>query len=158
MNKFMSTFNRTPGLNTKHHWVPTALAVGGGVSTLLGASGMSKAKQYLRENKALWEALQTPNLNNLQVQLEQAVAQGKLDPQLSQAILADPSFMKDIGANPELVKAQEQTLTRLQGISGARGQDATTRARMAETMGQVCLLYTSPSPRDRQKSRMPSSA
>ena len=26
------------------------------------------------------------------------------------------------------------------------------------TMIQVCLLYTSPSPRDRQKSRMPSSA
>ena len=25
-------------------------------------------------------------------------------------------------------------------------------------MGQACLLYTSPSPRDRQKSRMPSSA
>ena len=26
------------------------------------------------------------------------------------------------------------------------------------TMGLTCLLYTSPSPRDRQKSRMPSSA
>ena len=26
------------------------------------------------------------------------------------------------------------------------------------TSGQPCLLYTSPSPRDRQKSRMPSSA
>ena len=28
----------------------------------------------------------------------------------------------------------------------------------SKTMGDVCLLYTSPSPRDRQKSRMPSSA
>ena len=27
-----------------------------------------------------------------------------------------------------------------------------------EEQGYVCLLYTSPSPRDRQKSRMPSSA
>ena len=26
------------------------------------------------------------------------------------------------------------------------------------TMASICLLYTSPSPRDRQKSRMPSSA
>ena len=26
------------------------------------------------------------------------------------------------------------------------------------TYGNICLLYTSPSPRDRQKSRMPSSA
>ena len=29
---------------------------------------------------------------------------------------------------------------------------------IVESMAQVCLLYTSPSPRDRQKSRMPSSA
>ena len=27
-----------------------------------------------------------------------------------------------------------------------------------DDIGRVCLLYTSPSPRDRQKSRMPSSA
>ena len=27
-----------------------------------------------------------------------------------------------------------------------------------QTLGYLCLLYTSPSPRDRQKSRMPSSA
>ena len=30
--------------------------------------------------------------------------------------------------------------------------------RMYESQSDVCLLYTSPSPRDRQKSRMPSSA
>ena len=29
---------------------------------------------------------------------------------------------------------------------------------VVETKSQICLLYTSPSPRDRQKSRMPSSA
>ena len=28
----------------------------------------------------------------------------------------------------------------------------------ADALGEICLLYTSPSPRDRQKSRMPSSA
>ena len=28
----------------------------------------------------------------------------------------------------------------------------------AHTQAEICLLYTSPSPRDRQKSRMPSSA
>ena len=29
---------------------------------------------------------------------------------------------------------------------------------VAESLSSICLLYTSPSPRDRQKSRMPSSA
>ena len=37
--------------------------------------------------------------------------------------------------------------------------DATTELRMVEAERfYICLLYTSPSPRDRQKSRMPSSA
>ena len=31
-------------------------------------------------------------------------------------------------------------------------------AALMQAMAKVCLLYTSPSPRDRQKSRMPSSA
>ena len=31
-------------------------------------------------------------------------------------------------------------------------------ASLAADLGEACLLYTSPSPRDRQKSRMPSSA
>ena len=34
----------------------------------------------------------------------------------------------------------------------------TTREKYIEILGNTCLLYTSPSPRDRQKSRMPSSA
>ena len=33
-----------------------------------------------------------------------------------------------------------------------------TRSHTVAAQGGICLLYTSPSPRDRQKSRMPSSA
>ena len=40
------------------------------------------------------------------------------------------------------------------------GKGAAAMAKVVEDTwpGKVCLLYTSPSPRDRQKSRMPSSA
>ena len=41
----------------------------------------------------------------------------------------------------------------VQGSSGAQFHEA-----LVTTSADVCLLYTSPSPRDRQKSRMPSSA
>src|SRR5678809_1583140 len=41
------------------------------------------------------------------------------------------------------------------GVGGVLGVD---RAVKAPPDGYTCLLYTSPSPRDRQKSRMPSSA
>ena len=53
--------------------------------------------------------------------------------------------------------------------SGARGREFDSRitpsffvvggvAQMVERMLSICLLYTSPSPRDRTRSRMPSSA
>ena len=44
------------------------------------------------------------------------------------------------------------TITSAGGGGGGSRQSPSSRA------GVACLLYTSPSPRDRQKSRMPSSA
>ena len=44
-------------------------------------------------------------------------------------------------------------------INAAQQQRQTEIEAMQETLSpNTCLLYTSPSPRDRQKSRMPSSA
>ena len=48
---------------------------------------------------------------------------------------------------------------RIQGIIDDTGGQAGAPIRvLQQAQGIVCLLYTSPSPRDRQKSRMPSSA
>ena len=41
---------------------------------------------------------------------------------------------------------------------GAEINTDSIKAMVEATGNEVCLLYTSPSPRDRQKSRMPSSA
>ena len=43
-------------------------------------------------------------------------------------------------------------------LPAADGKSYLTDVANAETLLRLCLLYTSPSPRDRQKSRMPSSA
>ena len=52
--------------------------------------------------------------------------------------------------------------TKLIGISTAgmanRTRSKFVKEQIAAALGYPCLLYTSPSPRDRQKSRMPSSA
>ena len=114
-----------------------AMAVGGLFATLKGTKEMEKAKRYLRENKELWNALQTPDIENLKVKIEQAVSQGELDPKIGQAILSEPSAMQDVGADPKLVQAQEESLGALQRLARSGGQDATTRARMAATMDQV---------------------
>ena len=51
-----------------------------------------------------------------------------------------------------VVEGQQQKV--IENAEGAR----TTPSVIAYTDNDDCLLYTSPSPRDRQKSRMPSSA
>ena len=43
-------------------------------------------------------------------------------------------------------------------MDGYKSLDDGQRVEFEIAQGQNCLLYTSPSPRDRQKSRMPSSA
>ena len=61
--------------------------------------------------------------------------------------------LKVIGISAaELARQLDVPVNRVTGIiNGQRGVTADTALRL-------CLLYTSPSPRDRQKSRMPSSA
>ena len=64
------------------------------------------------------------------------------------AKLAEPSFL-----------ASEDAVTQAEPIEAS--SDATPARRQQTVPGAIlgtCLLYTSPSPRDRQKSRMPSSA
>ena len=60
---------------------------------------------------------------------------------------------------------QQQTLFYNKNLSAVKFEQRTDFPAVAAAMGmsgldlsECCLLYTSPSPRDRQKSRMPSSA
>ena len=46
----------------------------------------------------------------------------------------------------------------VENVTGAGGTVGTGRVARAAPDGYTCLLYTSPSPRDRTRSRMPSSA
>ena len=48
------------------------------------------------------------------------------------------------------------TLSRISRFDGFNHNDCDLRAKIQDD--RVCLLYTSPSPRDRTRSRMPSSA
>ena len=51
----------------------------------------------------------------------------------------------------EVISILEEFMTELEAGARLNPEDLTARC-------PACLLYTSPSPRDRQKSRMPSSA
>ena len=57
---------------------------------------------------------------------------------------------------PSIPGRYEQGIMRGDWVTGAASESS--EANFAQAMQRACLLYTSPSPRDRQKSRMPSSA
>ena len=68
-----------------------------------------------------------------------------------------------LALKPTILRGNASEIMGLGGqASEAKGVDATDPVEAAEAgaikLAQACLLYTSPSPRDRQKSRMPSSA
>ena len=73
---------------------------------------------------------------------------------LASAESMDSASRSVVQGNADLTQRAERQASSLGETSGAMRELSTTVAQTANN----CLLYTSPSPRDRQKSRMPSSA
>ena len=137
-NKFMSPFNRTPDLITRHHFWDDIVKAGVGIFTSQSADrNRTRMLNELKNNKELVNALQVPSIENLQMVVQQEISQGRLNPEMGQAILADPSAMESIGANPELVRAQQASLGALQNIAGQGGLDLQSRARLSEAQNQI---------------------
>ena len=70
-------------------------------------------------------------------------------------------YLSEIRKYPMLEKDEEFTLAKAwqeKGDTKSAERMVTSHLRLVAKIAMGCLLYTSPSPRDRQKSRMPSSA
>ena len=90
-----------------------------------------------------------------------------LDPQLAdglqlmQALTGDNDLTQDLPAARAAANARDERLLANMNLPESLAKSVET-ARASDghdiEMRIACLLYTSPSPRDRQKSRMPSSA
>ena len=78
---------------------------------------------------------------------DQAADIGKLlGPQIDAVVVAGGAEIKGIDA-ARIIDGEGRSTARIDAGIGSAGD-----------LLEICLLYTSPSPRDRQKSRMPSSA
>ena len=63
------------------------------------------------------------------------------------------TWFEKLNAVPRPSKKEERVIAFIQGVGAELDLETLT-----DDAGNVCLLYTSPSPRDKRQSRMPSSA
>lgn len=113
----------------------TALAIGGGIQTIGGLLGGSKAaKEQKKARKALeaalaqFNAVQLPNIESMKFTPEQLQYLGDYAPELEQAVSLGPSAMEDIALDPRLRSAQLAALDKLSQIGEADGITDADRA------------------------------
>lgn len=83
------------------------------------------------------QALQLPDIADMQVQLEELVQTGQLTPEQAEAMLIERSNMEDISTDPRLRNAQLDALGGLQDIVDGEGMTATDRARLEQLKGDL---------------------
>ncbi len=101
-------------------------------SKLFGGAGSDKADKMRQAAIDAFTSIQTPELKDLQIQLEEYVVQGRLTPDQAEAELLKSNAFNDIITDPALEGAQKQALTALQKIGTEGGLTAIDRARMAD--------------------------
>lgn len=74
----------------------------------------------------------TPDPQDMQLQLEQLVQQGTLSPEEAQTIMQDPSAMNGISTDPNLKKNQMDALLGLQDISNSGGMTDMDKANLSQ--------------------------
>lgn len=101
-------------------------------SSIFGKSGSDKADKMRQQAIDAFNAIKTPALADLQVQLAQYVSAGKLTPEQAEAELLSSNAFNDIVTDPALEGAQKQALTSLQEVATGGGMTAIDKARMAD--------------------------
>jgi hypothetical protein len=90
-------------------------------SSLFGGAGSDKADKMRQQALDAFNAVKTPDLSALQVQLQNAVVAGKISPEEAEAKLLSSNAFNDIRTDPSLQGAAKQALIKLQETAGAGG-------------------------------------
>ncbi len=97
-------------------------------SSLFGSAGSDKADKLRQQAMDSFNAVKTPDLSALQVQLQKAVIAGQITPEQAEAQLLNSNAFNDIKSDPSLVGAQKQALQSLQDIGNGGGLTALDKA------------------------------
>ena len=133
--------------------------------TLLANTIASSMDEHARFGGVVPEVAARAHLEALRPTIEQAVAEAgiRLEDIDAVAVTAGPglagALMVGVSAAQALAIALEKPIYAVNHLVGHVGADLLQGEGLRQVAGAVgCLLYTSPSPRDRTRSRMPSSA
>jgi hypothetical protein len=103
-----------------------ANVLGGLVGQHQAAGARNQQNAMMQQALSLIQGLEIPEIEKQQLFLQLPELVGQLDPQLEQAIAADPSQMEGVSTDPRLQQAQMQALSQLQdiGVNGMTAQEA----------------------------------
>lgn len=105
-------------------------------SKLFGGAGSDKADKMRQMAIDAFNAIQTPELKDLQVQLSKYVEEGRLTPEQAESQLLTSNAFNDIATDPALAGAQKQALAALQEVGTNGGMTAIDKARLADITSQ----------------------
>jgi len=105
-------------------------------SSLFGSSGSDKADKLRQKAIDAFNAIQTPELKDLQVQLDKYVQSGTLSPEQAEAQLLQSNAFNDIVSDPSLEGAQKQALSSLQNVASSGGLTAIDKAQLQDITSQ----------------------
>jgi hypothetical protein len=77
-----------------------------------------------------YRSIDTPDVNDMELQLQQLVQQGVINPEQAATILQNPSAMNDITTDPSLKQNQMDALLGLQDISDSGGMTTADEANL----------------------------
>lgn len=101
-------------------------------SSLFGSTGSDKADQMRQKAIDAFNSIKTPELSQLQVQLQKYVDAGQLTPEQAEATLVNSNAFNSIATDPSYVGAQKQALQQLQDVSSSGGLTAVDKAQLQD--------------------------
>ena len=103
----------------------------GTVTNFLSGGAQGDATDSAKAGVDALRSLQTPDISQMQIELEMLVQQGVLTPEEAQVQLQEASLASGIQTDPALLQAQQDALASLQEI-GQNGMTQMDRAKLAQ--------------------------
>lgn len=108
----------------------------GKANSVLTGGNSDKANAAMEKALAAMQAVELPDIEKMQLELEGMVQQGKLSPEEAQLFLQEKSQMNGVSTDPKLMQAQLDALSGLQDISNSNGLTLGDKAKLSDIQSQ----------------------